>query len=91
MEFLITVPATRACGDLSHANVRRTAAVSGAHSGNIDSVDSKVVELHCRHLSDRDRHFGTGANVVFNRSNAAASQKGRKAKAHFAERRTCRC
>ena len=59
-----------ACGDLSHANVLRTAAVGSVDRGNIDSDDSQVAELHCRDLFDRDRHLGSGADVIgmFNRS-----------------------
>ena len=53
-----------ACGDLSHASLRRTAAFGGIDSGNIDSDDSEIVELHRCHLSDRDRHPGTRANVM---------------------------
>jgi hypothetical protein len=52
------------CGDLGHANVRRTAAIGSADRGNIDSDDSEVAELHCRHLFDRDRHLGLSADVI---------------------------
>ena len=53
-----------ACGDLGRANACRTAAVGSADRGNIDSDDSEVAELHCRDLFDRDRHLGSGANVI---------------------------
>lgn len=80
-------------GDLNHANVRRTAAVGGANRGTIDSDDSEVVELYRRHLFDRHRHFGTGANVrkYLTAQTRRRSSKLKKAKTNFAERRTCRC
>lgn len=51
-------------GDTNDANLYRTAAIGGADRRNIDPDDSKVVELHRRHLFGRDRNFGTGANVT---------------------------
>ena len=74
-----------AFGNLSHANLRRTTALGGADRGDIDPDDSEVVELHRRHLSDRHRHFGTGANVM------GWLTTLRIAEVTFAERRTCLC
>ena len=51
-------------GDTSDANLYRSAAIGSADRRNIDPNDSKIVELHRRHLLGRDRNFGTGANVT---------------------------
>lgn len=62
-------------GNLSHANLRRIATIGGADRGNIDFDDSEVVELHRRDLSDRDRHLGTGANMMRRRYESSEQRK----------------
>ncbi len=46
------------------ANVYRFATVGRADCGNFDSDDSAALELHRRHLSDRNRDFGPYSDVT---------------------------
>ena len=79
--------------EIRHANFHRAAALGGIDRGNIDPDDSEVVELHRRHLSNCNRHLGTGANVkrLLTAQTQRRSRKVRTAKATFAERGTCQC
>jgi hypothetical protein len=48
----------------ANANVCRTATGGGVDSGNTDFDDPAVIELHRRHLPDRDWNLGTDENVT---------------------------
>jgi len=71
--------------EIRNANFYRGPALGGIDRGNLDPDDSEVVELHRRHLFDRDRHLGIGANMT------VWLRKRRLAKVTFAERGTCLC